>query len=56
MSGTSERGTCNEERHHLTAVTGTAGLGLGAPASVAYRPEAIAAVLSAVSARGGHSR
>jgi hypothetical protein len=42
----------DDQRHRLTAVTGTAGLGLDAIASVAYGPEAIVLVLAATGSAG----
>ncbi|MCI2420841.1 APC family permease [Saccharopolyspora sp. K220] len=41
-----------EDRHRLTALTGTVGLGLDALASVSYGPEAIVLVLAAAGAVG----
>ncbi|MFC0546236.1 APC family permease [Kutzneria chonburiensis] len=42
----------DDQRHRLTAVTGMAGLGLDAIASVAYGPEAIVLVLAAAGSAG----
>jgi amino acid transporter len=42
----------DDQRHRLTAVTGMAGLGLDAIASVAYGPEAIVLVLAAAGSTG----
>jgi amino acid transporter len=47
-------GKSGDERHRLTAVTGTVGLGLDALASVAYGPEAIVLVLAAAGTAGLH--
>ena len=44
--------TTDDQRHRLTAITGMAGLGLDAIASVAYGPEAIVIVLAAAGSAG----
>jgi amino acid transporter len=47
-----EHGSGAQDKHRLTALTGTVGLGLDALASVAYGPEVIALVLAAAGAVG----
>ncbi|WP_020667469.1 APC family permease [Amycolatopsis nigrescens] len=49
---TGENTAGSDERHRLTAVTGTVGLGLDALASVAYGPEAIVVALAVAGAVG----